>query len=120
MLMSNCYLRHMELCRRISERNFQADWALRARLLYPACCHIYIIPLQCQEFEEKLGQVPSCILYFWEDIDPFQSLIIHSACGGVSLATTQLAQIIGAEVYASFGNEEKVKYPMESFKLPRN
>ncbi|KGO55930.1 Acyl transferase/acyl hydrolase/lysophospholipase [Penicillium expansum] len=49
-----------------------------------------------------------------------QSVLIHSACGGVGLAAIQLAQMIGAEIYATVGNEEKVKYLMDNFGLPRN
>ncbi|KAJ5675621.1 polyketide synthase [Penicillium macrosclerotiorum] len=49
-----------------------------------------------------------------------QSILIHSACGGVGLATIQLAQMIGAEIYATVGNDEKVKYLMDTFGLPRN
>lgn len=49
-----------------------------------------------------------------------QSILIHSACGGVGLATIQLAQMVGAEIYATVGNEEKVKYLMDTFGLPRN
>lgn len=32
----------------------------------------------------------------------------------------QLARMIGAEVYATVGSEEKAKYLMETFGLPRN
>ncbi|XRM46506.1 hypothetical protein ABZX51_009537 [Aspergillus tubingensis] len=49
-----------------------------------------------------------------------ESILIHSACGGVGLATIQLAQMVGAEIYASVGNEEKVAYLMNTFHLPRN
>ncbi|KAJ5783184.1 hypothetical protein N7457_004958 [Penicillium paradoxum] len=49
-----------------------------------------------------------------------QSILIHSACGGVGIATIQLAQMVGAEIYATVGNEEKVKYLMDTFGLPRN
>ncbi|OJI96712.1 hypothetical protein ASPVEDRAFT_119070 [Aspergillus versicolor CBS 583.65] len=49
-----------------------------------------------------------------------ESILIHSACGGVGLATIQLAQMVGADVYTTVGNEEKVKYLMETFGLPRN
>ncbi|POR37432.1 Polyketide synthase [Tolypocladium paradoxum] len=48
-----------------------------------------------------------------------QSILIHSACGGVGLATIQLAQMVGAEIYATVGNDEKVKYLMDTFGLPR-
>ncbi|OJI87738.1 hypothetical protein ASPTUDRAFT_61784 [Aspergillus tubingensis CBS 134.48] len=49
-----------------------------------------------------------------------ESILIHSACGGVGLATIQLAQMVGAEVYTTVGNEEKVAYLMDTFQLPRN
>lgn len=49
-----------------------------------------------------------------------QSILIHSACGGVGIATIQLAQMAGAEIYATVGNEEKVQYLMDTFGLPRN
>ncbi|KAI2691625.1 hypothetical protein LCP963914a_1826 [Penicillium roqueforti] len=49
-----------------------------------------------------------------------QSILIHSACGGVGIATIQLAQMVGAEIYATVGNEEKVRYLMDTFGLPRN
>ncbi|GKZ35553.1 hypothetical protein AbraIFM66950_006217 [Aspergillus brasiliensis] len=49
-----------------------------------------------------------------------ESILIHSACGGVGLATIQLAQMVGAEVYATVGNVEKVAYLMDTFQLPRN
>ncbi|GAQ45906.1 polyketide synthase [Aspergillus niger] len=49
-----------------------------------------------------------------------ETILIHSACGGVGLATIQLAQMVGAEVYTTVGNEEKVAYLMDTFKLPRN
>ncbi|KAJ5761957.1 Acyl transferase/acyl hydrolase/lysophospholipase [Penicillium nucicola] len=49
-----------------------------------------------------------------------QSILIHSACGGVGLATIQLAQMVGAEIYATVGNEEKVQYLMDTYGLPRN
>ncbi|KAJ5768714.1 Acyl transferase/acyl hydrolase/lysophospholipase [Penicillium odoratum] len=48
-----------------------------------------------------------------------QSILIHSACGGVGIASIQLAQMVGAEIYVTVGNEEKVKYLMENFGLPR-
>lgn len=49
-----------------------------------------------------------------------ESLLIHSACGGVGLAAIQIAQMIGAEIYATVGSEEKVQYLVENFNIPRN
>ncbi|KAJ5104223.1 Acyl transferase/acyl hydrolase/lysophospholipase [Penicillium argentinense] len=49
-----------------------------------------------------------------------QSILIHSACGGVGLAAIQLAQMIGAEIYTTVGNDDKVKFLMDTFGLARN
>jgi NADPH:quinone reductase-like Zn-dependent oxidoreductase len=49
-----------------------------------------------------------------------QSVLIHSACGGVGLAAVQIARMIGADIYATVGQEDKVKYLIDNFQLPRN
>ncbi|KIA75812.1 hypothetical protein HK57_00426 [Aspergillus ustus] len=48
-----------------------------------------------------------------------QSVLIHSACGGVGLASIQVCQVIGAEIYATVGNNDKVQYLTEQFNIPR-
>ncbi|KAL9032542.1 MAG: hypothetical protein Q9214_007924, partial [Letrouitia sp. 1 TL-2023] len=54
------------------------------------------------------------------NLRPRQSVLIHSACGGVGMATLQLAKMTGAEIYATVGSEEKVQYLVATFGLPRN
>ncbi|KAH1426141.1 hypothetical protein KXW31_006867 [Aspergillus fumigatus] len=49
-----------------------------------------------------------------------QSVLIHSACGGVGLAAIQVAQMLEADVYVTVGSEEKVKYLMENYHIPRH
>ncbi|KAL0942745.1 polyketide synthase [Colletotrichum truncatum] len=49
-----------------------------------------------------------------------QSVLIHSACGGVGIAAIQLARMIGADIYVTVGNEEKVKYLTETFNVPHD
>ena len=49
-----------------------------------------------------------------------QTILIHSACGGVGIATIQIARMIGAEVFATVGSEEKVRYLMDTYNIPRN
>ena len=51
--------------------------------------------------------------------DVKQSILIHSACGGVGIAAIQLAKMIGAEIYATVGSEEKTQYLMKEFQLER-
>ncbi|KAI1347996.1 putative polyketide synthase [Xylaria sp. FL0043] len=49
-----------------------------------------------------------------------QSILIHSACGGVGLAAIQVARMIGAEIYATVGTEEKALFLMEKCQIPRS
>ncbi|KAF2164140.1 hypothetical protein M409DRAFT_68050 [Zasmidium cellare ATCC 36951] len=49
-----------------------------------------------------------------------ESLLIHSACGGVGLAAVQIAQMIGAEIYATVGSNAKAQYLVDTFGIPRN
>ncbi|KOS22576.1 Lovastatin nonaketide synthase [Escovopsis weberi] len=48
-----------------------------------------------------------------------ETILIHSACGGVGIASIQIAQMVGAKIFATVGNEEKVQYLMDTFGLPR-
>ncbi|KAF4462221.1 polyketide synthase [Fusarium albosuccineum] len=54
------------------------------------------------------------------NLEKDQSILIHSACGGVGIATIQLAQMIGATVYATVSSEEKIKYLQDTFGLDRS
>ncbi|OQD86541.1 hypothetical protein PENANT_c007G06237 [Penicillium antarcticum] len=49
-----------------------------------------------------------------------QTVLIHSACGGVGLAAISICQLIGAEIFATVGSEEKVQYLIEHFGISRN
>ncbi|KAI4158412.1 MAG: hypothetical protein LQ342_007453 [Letrouitia transgressa] len=49
-----------------------------------------------------------------------ETVLIHSACGGVGLAAMEICQMIGATVYATVGTEEKAQYLMQRYGLPRN
>jgi len=65
----------------------------------------------CQWF---LNQ-PSMMLLTYDT----KSVLIHSACGGVGLAAIQIAKMLGSEIYATVGNDEKVQFLMENFGIPR-
>ncbi|OGM48910.1 putative polyketide synthase [Aspergillus bombycis] len=47
-----------------------------------------------------------------------QSVLIHSACGGVGLGAVQLCQLIGAVIYATVGSEEKARHLIDNFNIP--
>ncbi|GJP94927.1 polyketide synthase [Aspergillus niger] len=49
-----------------------------------------------------------------------QSVLIHSACGGIGIAAINVCQSIGGvQVYVTVGNQDKVRYLMETFNIPR-
>ena len=47
-----------------------------------------------------------------------QSVLIHSAAGGVGLASIQLAQWIGAEIFVTVGTEDKRQFLYERHHIP--
>ena len=71
-------------------------------------------------FEEAatLGAVYPVALYSLFDLANTrkgQRVLIHSAAGGLGIACIQLCQYIGAEIYATVGNEEKRRFLIEEF-----
>lgn len=48
------------------------------------------------------------------------SVLVHSACGGVGLAAIQVAQMMGAEVFATVGSEKKVAHLVAHYDIPRD
>ena len=56
-------------------------------------------------------------LKYRANLQPGESVLIHSAAGGVGLAAIQLAQHIGAEIFATVGNESKKKFLVDTFGL---
>ena len=49
-----------------------------------------------------------------------QSILIHSACGGVGLAAIQLAKMAGAEIFATVSTEDKIRYLTENCGMTRD
>lgn len=49
-----------------------------------------------------------------------ESVLIHSATGGVGIAAINIAKMIGAEIYCSVGSQEKIEYLMQHFDIPRH
>ncbi|KAF2180125.1 hypothetical protein K469DRAFT_640404, partial [Zopfia rhizophila CBS 207.26] len=48
-----------------------------------------------------------------------ERVLIQSATGGLGLATVQISQGIGAEIFATVGSEEKAQYLVKSCGIPR-
>ncbi|KJZ74256.1 hypothetical protein HIM_06262 [Hirsutella minnesotensis 3608] len=53
-------------------------------------------------------------------IQPGESILIHAASGGVGQAAIQLAQMLGAEIYATVGSIDKKKLIMDKYKIPED
>lgn len=49
-----------------------------------------------------------------------QTVLIHSAGGGVGIAAIQICQMIGAIIYATVSNEEKTEYLTKFYGIPRD
>jgi len=65
---------------------------------------------------EEAATIPVAFMTAWHALHNLgrirrgESILIHSAAGGVGLAAMQIAKLAGAEIYATAGNKEKRKY----------
>ncbi|KAL2166565.1 hypothetical protein VTG60DRAFT_2512 [Thermothelomyces hinnuleus] len=59
-------------------------------------------------------------LYDIARLQPGESVLIHSATGGVGQAAVMLAQRVGAEVFATVGSEEKKRFLMERYGIQQD
>lgn len=51
-------------------------------------------------------------------IEKGNTVLIHSACGGIGLSAIQICQMVGAEIFATVGSDEKVRYLQETYNIP--
>lgn len=49
-----------------------------------------------------------------------QTVLIHSACGGVGLAAVQICQMLGVKIFLTVGTKRKVKHLVDTYGIPRN
>lgn len=97
-------------------------------------CHGYATKLQrpaeyCVKVPDSLSNEDAAGFAFpymtalWSLVDKAnlqrgQSVLIHSAAGGVGIAAIELAIWIGAEIFVTVGTPEKKEYLMQRFGLP--
>ncbi|GAT27795.1 polyketide synthase [Aspergillus luchuensis] len=79
----------------------------------------------CHSLEDaaSLAVAYGTALYCLTDIarlEKGQSVLVHAACGSVGLAAINLCQMLGAEIYASVGSEEKALHLVNTFHIPRH
>ncbi|KAF2177304.1 ketoacyl-synt-domain-containing protein [Zopfia rhizophila CBS 207.26] len=58
-------------------------------------------------------------LFNLADLKKGDRVLIHSATGGLGIASIQICHAVGAEVYATVGQEIKKQFLMESFGIPQ-
>ncbi|KAI2627830.1 hypothetical protein GGR54DRAFT_636951 [Hypoxylon sp. NC1633] len=49
-----------------------------------------------------------------------QTVLIHSACGGVGIAAIQICRMIGAGIFCTVGSENKVQHLMSEYGIPKD
>ena len=59
-------------------------------------------------------------LYDTAHLQKGETVLIHAAAGGVGQAAIMLAQLVGAEVYATVGSKEKSRFITESYGIPED
>ncbi|KAL5046523.1 hypothetical protein BDW71DRAFT_214582, partial [Aspergillus fruticulosus] len=60
-----------------------------------------------------------CLLHLAR-LEKGESVLIHSACGGVGLAAIRVCEYVGAKIYATVGSDEKVQYLIDRFGIPKD
>lgn len=53
-------------------------------------------------------------------LEKVQTVLIHSACGGVGLAAVQIATMLEAEIYATVSSEEKAQDLVQNCNISKN
>ncbi|KAL5050179.1 hypothetical protein BDW71DRAFT_195088 [Aspergillus fruticulosus] len=75
----------------------------------------------CARMARELGWVEAAtmpcvfatVLYSLVDVARLKTgdtVLVHSACGGIGLAAIQVCRMVGAEIYCTVGSDRKVKY----------
>ncbi|CAD6441950.1 228653fb-a531-47f2-9fd6-a60750073651 [Sclerotinia trifoliorum] len=88
------------------------------RVPYWACCKLR--PNEPFEFMSTIPLAFSTAIYALRhraNLQKDESVLIHSAAGGVGIAAIQIAQQIGSEIFATVGSERKRKFLIDSFGL---
>ncbi|KAI1300936.1 putative polyketide synthase [Xylaria venustula] len=102
---------------------FMFTGSFTTHLVVPAALCVKMVDSMSFEQAAAIPCVYATVLYGLIDkanLSKGQSVLIHSACGGVGLAAIQLAQVIGAEIYCTVGNEAKIEYLIEHFGISRS
>ncbi|OLN85402.1 Lovastatin diketide synthase LovF 14, partial [Colletotrichum chlorophyti] len=100
-----------------------AGGCLATRVTLPSA-QVAKVPVS-MSFEEA-ASIPACFGTAWRavcdlaSLEKGQSILIHSACGGVGLATVQICKSIGVHIYATVSSPKKVDHLVRVWGIPRN
>ncbi|OHW97941.1 polyketide synthase [Colletotrichum incanum] len=85
---------------------------------------VHVIPdWMSYEDATTLGSAPHTAVYaliFMAELKKGQSVLIHSASGGVGLAAIALCKYVGAEMYVTVGSEAKREFLEQNYGIPRS
>lgn len=75
--------------------------------------------------EDAAGLLIPYVTVLWSFVEKArlrkgQTVLIHSAAGGVGIAAIHVARWIGAEIYATVGTQDKVKFLTNELGVPRD
>ncbi|KAM4059160.1 KR domain-containing protein [Hirsutella rhossiliensis] len=94
-------------------------WANRVRV---PCTTVAAVPKDMSL--EKAASIPMIFatafhaLVNLARLQPNETVLIHSAAGGVGQAAVTISRHLGAQVYATVGSEKKRKFLIETFSIP--
>lgn len=85
-----------------------------------------VVPIPDNVTFEQAATIPmafATVIYSLLDVANLrkgQTVLIHSACGGVGLAALQICEMVGAVVYATVGTAEKTEYLKQHHGIPEH
>ena len=112
-------VKHLQTAERVI---FLATPAFSTRIIVPAALVVAIPTDLSLEQAATVGCAYVTAAYCLMNVgrlEKGQTVLIHSAAGGVGIAAIMLCQMLGVEVFATVGNLEKAQYLTQRFGIPK-
>lgn len=128
-------LEHTSIVRKLG-RNVTGDFTIGDRVMvmggFGFSTTVKVSKYQCVKIPETLSSTDAAtmatvfatVIYSLLDVGRLrrgQSVLVHSACGGVGLAAIQIARMAGAgAIYCTVSSEDKIQHLVSSCGIPRS
>ncbi|KAK6530124.1 hypothetical protein TWF694_003493 [Orbilia ellipsospora] len=112
---------HLKVGDRVCALMQAGHWANKVRTRWTG-----VLPVPETMSMETAASIPMIYTTAWHGLahlarlEAGETVLIHSAAGGVGQAAITIAQYLGAEVYATVGSEEKQDFLMKTYGIPRD